>query len=468
MLGGRCERLRCVSPELFEHSGEGTRMKDMTAGSPGRLLLHFSLSLIFGNLFQQLYTFVDTIIVGQYLGLSALAALGAVEWLIFVMFGCMQGVTHGFSIHIAQKFGSRSLYELKKSITHSLYLCIGLSALLTVLGLWLGIALLHLLKTPEEIIEPAFSYLRILFAGAFASVFYNFLAGILRASGDGTSPLKAVAAGSLCNIGLDLAFVIWLGWGIEGAALATVLSWVLSALYCLMVLGKMEIIRPERGSWKPDVSCLGSMLSLGIPAGFQNIITGAGGIVVQSVVNGFGVLFIAGFTAANKLYGLLETAAASYGYAVASYTGQNAGAHLTDRIRSGLKSAVALGTLTACLMSFVMLIFGKKILGCFLAGEEQARAAIAVGYEFLIVLAVFFPFLYLLYILRSCVQGMGDTLLPMISSIVQLFMRVSCALLLTRVIGGRGVFFGEAAAWVGADLLLFAVFVHRIKGMEGS
>ena len=119
-------------------------------------------------------------------------------------------------------------------------------------------------------------------------------------------------------------------------------------------------------------------------------------------------------------------------------------------------------------MSFVMLIFGKKILGCFLAGEEQARAAIAVGYEFLIVLAVFFPFLYLLYILRSCVQGMGDTLLPMISSIVQLFMRVSCALLLTRLIGGRGVFFGEAAAWVGADLLLFAVFVHRIKGMEGS
>ena len=229
-------------------------MKDMTAGDPGRLLLHFSLSLMFGNLFQQLYTFVDTIIVGQYLGLSALAALGAVEWLIFVMFGCMQGVTHGFSIHIAQKFGSRSLYELKKSITHSLYLCIGLSALLTVSGLWLGIALLHLLKTPEEIIEPAFSYLRILFAGAFASVFYNFLAGILRASGDGTSPLKAVAAGSLCNIGLDLAFVIWLGWGIEGAALATVLSWVLSALYCLMVLGKMEIIRPERGSWKPDVS----------------------------------------------------------------------------------------------------------------------------------------------------------------------------------------------------------------------
>jgi putative MATE family efflux protein len=441
-------------------------MKDMTAGSPGKVIFHFAISLMLGNIFQQMYTFVDTMIVGRYLGTGALAALGAVEWLIFIMFGCTQGMTHGFSICIAHRFGSRAVYELKKDITHSFYLCLCLTALLTASGLWLGIPVLRLLKTPKEIMEPAFSYLRILFAGSFASVIYNFLAGILRAAGDGRAPLWAVTIGSLCNIGLDLVFVILFQWGIEGAACATVISWLVSALYCLAALSKMELAKPDKESWRPEVSRLGRILCLGLPAGFQNVITGTGGVIVQSVVNGFGILFIAGFTAANRLYGLLETAAASYGYAMASYTGQNMGARLPGRIRKGLKEAALLGLGTACLMSFVMLFFGKRILGCFLAGKEQA--AVAAGYEFLVVLSLFFPLLYLLYIVRSCVQGMGDTFFPMISSVIQLVMRMACALLLVGVMGYRGVFFGEAAAWIGADLLLLIVFRHRIRNLEES
>lgn len=201
--------------------------------------------------------------------------------------------------------------------------------------------------------------------------------------------------------------------------------------------------------------------------GLQNIITAADGVVVQLVINGFGVLFIAGFTAANKLYGLLEIAASSYGYAVASYTGQNMGAGLIQRIRKGLKEASILGVITAYVMSFIMLVFGKKILTCFVTGSASVvEETIAIGYEFLIILAIFFPLLYLLYIIRSCIQGMGNTVLPMISSMVQLVMRVSCALFLTKVIGQKGVFFGEIFAWIGADLLLLITYIYMMKKLR--
>lgn len=282
--------------------------------------------------------------------------------------------------------------------------------------------------------------------------------------GDSTTPLKAVTAASFCNIFLDFVLVAVFHLGISGAAFATIIAQIAAALYCLAVLWKMNLIKPDKAGRKPDIFCIRHLLALSLPMGLQNMITGAGGIIVQSVINGFGILFIAGFTAANKLYGLLEIAASSYGYAVAAYTGQNMGAGLLNRIRTGLKAAGVLGTLTAYIMSFIMLVFGKRILGCFVSGDAAAaEQTIAVGYEFLIILAIFFPLLYLLYILRSCIQGMGNAVLPMISSIIQLFMRVGCALFLTEIIGQRGVFFGEILAWAGADILLFFAYLHQMK-----
>ena len=203
---------------------------------------------------------------------------------------------------------------------------------------------------------------------------------------------------------------------------------------------------------------------LGMPMGFQNIITGLGGVLVQRVINGFGVTFLVGFTAARKLYGLLETAATSYGYAVAAYTGQNMGAGLTGRIRRGLREAGIPGCITAYGMSFVMVVFGKAILGSFVTGGAAAAGgAIAVGYHFLLILAVFFPLLYFLYIIRSCVQGMGDTFWPVVSSMAQLAMRVVCAVWLTRIIGESGVFWGEIFAWIGAIFILAVTYRRLIK-----
>ena len=439
-------------------------IKDMTCGRPGKLIFGFALSLMLGNVFQQLYTFVDTIIVGRCLGMNSLAALGATERLIFVMFGCIQGITQGFSIGISQKFGSHDYADMRNRIANSFYLG-GLAAVfLSLVGVWSCFPVLRLLDTPEDILYLAEEYLNILYMGVPVSVLYNLLAAVLRAVGDGRTPLKAVTIASLGNIGLDIFFVVVLHMGIDGAAYATVLAQVFSVVYCFVVMARVELIRPHREDFHLRAGEVKKLLKLGMPIGFQNIITGLGGVIVQRVINGFGVTFLVGFTAARKLYGLLETAATSYGYAAAAYTGQNMGAGLIGRIRKGLKEAAILGVITAYVMSFVMAVFGKAILGSFVTGSGSVvNGAVEIGYHFLIILAAFFPLLYFLYIIRSCVQGMGNTFWPVVSSMAQLFMRVICAVWLTRILGEAGVFWGEIFAWIGAILILLGTYGQLIK-----
>lgn len=438
-------------------------IRNMTEGRPGKLIFQFALSLMIGNIFQQMYTFVDTLVVGRCLGVGALAALGATEWLVFLMFGCVQGITQGFSVVISQCFGSKEKEQLKKVVAHSVYLGLLLSVVLTVIGVLGCKPVLQIMGTPKEILGYATDYLLVLYGAVGVSVFYNLLAAILRGVGDSTTPLKAVTIASVCNIVLDILFVAGLGWGIRGAAVATVLAQIISVGYCLWALRNEAVLRPGKGAFAPDATCMQKMLLLGIPLGMQNIITALGGVIVQSVINGFGVVFIAGFTAANKLYGLLETAASSYGYGVASFTGQNIGAGFYNRVKQGFNEASILGVITAYVMSAVMIFLGKPIMRCFVTGTADAVGEmLSVGYEFLIILAIFFPLLYLLYIWRACIQGMGNTLIPMISSMIQLVMRVLCAVLLTRVIGQSGVFWGEIFAWLGADALLLLTYYYMM------
>lgn len=440
-------------------------MKDMTEGKPGKLILWFAIPLMLGNIFQQLYTFADTVIVGKCLGVNALAALGATEWLIFLLMGCVQGISQGFSIGISQSFGKHDEKEMRGRIVHSGYLSIAAALILSLAGIYFSFPVLRWLHTPWDIIGLSHGYLRILYLGTPVCMLYNFLAAVLRAMGDSRTPFKAVAAASVCNILLDVAFVMGFGWGIEGAGGATLLSQFISALYCLAVIRRMEVLRLKKEDLRWEKKQAEDLLKLGIPMGVQNMITAAGGVIVQRVINGFGILFIAGFTAANKLYGLLEIAASSYGSAVAAYTGQNMGAGRRDRIRQGLRSASGAGIATAYGMSFIMVAFGRKILGLFVAGSgSMVNETIQIGYTFLLILAFFFPLLYMLYILRACVQGMGDALGAMISSMVQLLMRVVCALFLTQLIGRDGVFWGEILAWAGADLLLLYLYMVRQSG----
>lgn len=442
-------------------------VKDMTRGNPFALLFGFAVSLMIGNVFQQLYTFVDTMIVGKYLGVTALAALGATEWLVFVMLGCVQGMTQGFSISMAQRFGSHDREGLAQDMGSSLVLCLLFGCILTVSGQILCKPILRLLNTPQDMMEMAQIYLRTIYGGVCISFCYNILAAFLRAAGDSRTLLLAVSLSAVCNIILDLVFVVVLHLGVFGAAFATVLSQLLSAGYCLWAIRAGGLLRLSRADLKIQPGRMRRLLELGLPMGLQNVITGLGGVVVQSVINGFGTLFVAGFTAANKLYGLLETAAVSYSYAVVSYTGQNVGAGEYGRVKRGFGAACVMGLVTSALMSIVMLTFGKPILRCFLSGEEQVIVqTLEIGCTFLKILAAFFWLLYLLYIIRACVQGMGNTLLPMCSSFLQLAMRVGCALFLTRIIGQNGVFWGEICAWLLADVFLGICLVRVYRAVK--
>ena len=439
---------------------------DMTQGKPGRMILGFALPLMLGNVFQQLYTFVDTLVVGQALGVNALAALGASEWLTFLMFGSVQGLTQGFSVIISQKFGAGEEERLKRAVAQTGPLSAAAAVLFTLLGQAALPFLLAGMGTPAQIKGMTLQYLRLIYAGIPAAVLYNASAAILRAVGDSRTPLQAMTVSSVCNIVLDILFVPVLGWGIPGAAAATVIAQVLSGLCCLAGIRRLPCLRLRGQDWRADRELIAQQLRLGLPLCLQNMLTSCGGLVVQSVINGFGVLFIAGYTAANKLYGLLEIAASSYGYAMSTYAGQNLGADKRERIGAGLRAANLIGAATAYLMSAVMMLFGRPILACFLTGDAASvEAALAIGFRFLCVLAVFFPLLYILYITRACVQGMGDGVFPLLSSGVQLIMRVCCALFLVKLIGESGVFYGEVLAWTGAVCLLAGrYFCLRRKG----
>lgn len=263
---------------------------DMTAGRPAALLFRFSMPLIFGNLFQQLYTFVDTVIVGQKLGVPALAALGATEWLSFMMFGFIQGLTQGFSIGISQSFGEGKKHLVQQGIFQAFCASAGAAVIVTVIGQGILVPVLKLLRTPEELFGMAHLYLEILYFGIPISFAYNMLAAILRALGNSRAPLIAVLTASFANILFDIALVMGLGMGIRGAAYGTLLSQLCSVLCCIAALSRIEQARVEPGNRKISVRMFAEQMKLGVPMGFQNIITAVGGLAVQSVVNGFGML----------------------------------------------------------------------------------------------------------------------------------------------------------------------------------
>ncbi len=446
-----------------------TNTKDMTIGSPARLLLTFSMPLMLGNLFQQLYTFVDALIVGQCVSAHALAALGATEWLTFIMFGVISGMTQGCSVVIARFFGEKRIELLKKAVYACLWLAAAGAVLFVLVGQIIIGPMLEILRTPVEVHGMTQTYLRILYAAVPVTFFYNITAAILRALGNSKKPLHAMMIASLGNIVFDLFFVMGLNMGIAGAALGTVLAQILAAVYCLAAVRKIEICRLGKESRVLDGRILREEIKMGIPMGVQNIITAIGGLVVQATVNGFGVLFLTGYAAANKLYVLLEIAATSYGQGILTYTAQNIGNGDAKRIRGGLYAALLIGAATALIMSGIMVFAGGDIVGLFIKEHENgAEEMIRVGYHYLCVLSLGFPLLYWLYVFRACIQGMGDSIIPMLSSLVQVFMRVMCALLLTRMVGKEGIFWGEVLAWTGADLLLSFICVKRISRIHGT
>lgn len=444
-----------------------TRITDMTSGSPAYLIMSFSVPLILGNIFQQLYTVTDTAIVGKSLGVQALAALGSVDWFNWMVLGIIQGLSQGFSIRISQDFGSSDEKSMKKSIGNSITLAVFSSFILLILAQLMVEPGLFLLKIPLEIRSMARVYLRIMFIGAPILMAYNMAASILRALGDGKTPLMAMIAASATNIILDILFVAYFKMGVPGAAYATLIAQGLSAVYCMVKIRGIEILKLQKEAFLLDSVLARKLLLLGLPMVFQNIIISIGGMIVQMIVDGFGVVFIAGMTATNKLYGLLEVAATSYGFAMVTYTGQNLGAGKKERIRQGLRWGLLIAMITSAIITAIMFLFGRNIVGLFIsASPEVEKEALDIAYLYLRIMSAFLPVLYVLHVTRSCIQGMGDTVIPMVSGFAEFIMRTTASFLLPVLFGKTGIMFAEIFAWTGADLVLIPGYFYNLSKRE--
>jgi putative MATE family efflux protein len=440
------------------------KIKDMTTGRPLPLIISFALPLMVGNIFQQLYTVVDTMVVGKALGVEALAALGATDWLYWMLLGMIQGVTQGFGILMAREFGAKQYESLRKVVGSSTSLSIIFALLFLILGQAVAKPILVLLNTPVQIMDGSLLYLRIMFLGIPIVMIYNLLATILRSLGDGQTPLYAMIVAALTNIALDILFVLVLHLGIAGAAVATLIAQGISSIYCLQKIRKINFMTLKKKHFALEPALAGQLLSLGSPMAAQNAIIAVGGMIIQGVVNGYGVAFIGGFTAANKLYGVLEIAATSYGYAMITYVGQNLGAARIERIKTGMGWAIAVALATSALIAAVMLGFGQYIIGAFISGTpEEAAAATKVGVTYLSVMSICLPILYILHVTRSAVQGMGNTVLPMVSGIAEFIMRTGGVLILPALMGENGIFIAEVLAWLGADLILVPSYFVMVK-----
>lgn len=443
-----------------------SRVTDMTQGNSTKLIFSFALPLILGNLGQQLYMITDTVIVGQGVGLEALASLGATDWIYWLVLWPVQFLTQGFAVLITQNIGEGNDKNTRKSIAMSALLCLVIGTLISVIFPLLAESILHLLKTPEDIYDGARIYVTILYGGTLIVMMYNMASAVLRSFGDGKTPLIGMMIAAILNIGLDLILVMGFHWGIAGAALATIFSQLAAFLYCLWVIGRLPLV-PGGGDWRIDISVCRRLLALGTPLALSHVAIVIGGIILQFVINGFGSLFVAAFTAANKLYGLLESSAISFGFATATYVGQNWGARNLQRIRKGMKSAMKLSAVFAISISVGMLLFGRYLLMLFISNAEgNAFQVLELAFRYLMTLSVPLIILYALHVYRSAVQGMGNTTVPMAAGLLECVGRVSVALLFPEFLGETGLFFAEPAAWLGSVICVtpaYYIIVNRAQ-----
>ncbi|WP_102410865.1 MATE family efflux transporter [Beduinella massiliensis] len=437
---------------------------DMTRGRPARLIVTFALPLMLGTIFQQLYSLVDSAVVGRLLGVDAFAAVGAASFFGWLSFSVVLGLSQGFGVLFAQRFGAKT--GLKRAVSMALLLTLALGAALTALFQLAVHPVLLLVRTPDALLSGALAYLRWTLGGLVVTFLYNAAASLLRAVGDGRTPLVAVILSSVLNIVLDLLFVAALHLGISGVALATVLAQFFAFGYCLWKLRTYPDLLPALGDFRLEAGTLHELLRLGAPLAFRDAVISVGGLVVQSVINGYGVLFVAGTTAARRYFGLMEMAGGALEGALATFVGQNYGAGEGDRIRTGVRICVRIAVVCAVAVALLIVALGRPLLGLLVAPGEEAAQAIGVGYANLCAIALCLPALYLLYVYRSALQGIGRPFVPMLSGFAELLLRIAAVYLLPRWFGVWGVYFAEPAGWVGAGLLLCVSYYRCQKKMR--
>ncbi len=442
--------------------------KDMTSGNPIKLILLFSIPLLIGNIFQQFYSMVDTIIVGRFLGVDALAAVGSTGSMVFLINGFIIGLTSGLSILISQYFGANDEKNLKKSITSSIILSFIASIVITIVSIVSIDLMLNLMNTPSNIMADSKAYITIIYAGTIATITYNMIASILRALGDSKTPLYFLILSSIVNIVLDLVFIVNFKMGVAGAALATIIAQGFSAILCLIfIYKKFTIFRFKKEDFKIKKSMYRRHLTLSIPMALQFSITAVGIMIVQAALNAFGSTVIAAYTAASKALQLVMQPAISFGITMATFCGQNLGAKQYDRIKVGVKRGTQISIITSIIAGFILIVYGTDFVKLFITNPDAS--VLAYAKECLNWSAIFFIPLGLIFIYRNALQGMGESFIPMMAGIFELLARCLVAFTLPQVIDYTGICLADPAAWLAAAIPLMIAYkikINKITNIE--
>lgn len=437
-------------------------VKDLTQGNPLKLILGFSVPLLFGLFFQQLYNFVDTAIVGRFLGAHALAAVGSTGCINFMILGFCMGMCAGFAIPIAQAFGAHDEAELRRFVGNAIYVCAVLSVVLAAATSLLCPWMLRALNTPEDIIADATAYIQPIFMALPVTVLYNMSSGVLRSLGDSKTPVYFVATAAVINIILDAVFILNFNMGVRGAAIATIISQLFSGVGCLIVMKKrFPILHLSQDDlrFRPDFA--GRLLGMGIPMGLQFSITAIGSVVIQTAINGLGTVAVASVAAASKLCNLFYCVIDALSTTMATFSGQNVGARKVYRIHKGLKTATIIGGVYSVIVFLVAWLFGPALLTLFVSAAETE--VIALGHEYLLFNTVPYFFLLMVNLLRFSIQGMGFTRAAMFAGVAEMIARTLVAVVLVPLMGFPGACCANPVAWIAADLFLFPCYLHVSK-----
>lgn len=440
-------------------------MRDLTKGSPAKLILMFTVPLLIGNVFQQFYNMVDMIIVGQTLGKNALAAVGATGSLTFLIIGFAQGLTAGLAIITAQRYGAKDYRGLKKSFAASVVISLIVTIVLTVLSLVFIHPMLQLMQTPPEIIDQAQTFISIILLGIFASMSFNLLSNVIRALGDSRTPLFFLIIAVIINVVLDLIFIILFGMGVEGAAIATVIAQVSSSVLCLVYIKKkIPLLQLRKKDFSFDKEEIRVHLNAALPMAFQSSIIAIGAIVLQAALNSLGTDVVAAQAAASRIDQFANQPMMSFGIAMATFSAQNYGAKEYGRILKGVKQTLMMSIGFSLVAGATVIFFGHSLMKLFVSSSETRVFELAQTY--FNINGSLYWILAILFILRYTLQRLGQSKIPTIAGMMELLMRSFAAIILTGMLGYAGAAAASPLAWAGSVAVLLYSYLRSMKQLK--
>lgn len=438
------------------------KTNDMTVGSPVKLIIQFMIPMFLGNVFQQFYNIVDSIVAGQFIGVDALAAIGSTGSLMFFVTGWLNGLSSGFAIIVAQRFGARKYDEMRHYVAMSFYLMAAFALVMTAAFLALNEPILRLMNSPENVMHDVKSYMGIIYAGLIITAAYDILAAVLRALGDSRSPLYFLIISAGINVVLDIALICVFGMGVEGCAYATVIAQGISAVCCIIyIVKKYPILHLKKENFAISLDSFRRLIALGIPMGLQFSITAIGTIIVQGAVNIYGTTYMAGFSAAGKIQNIASMVAVSMGATIATYVGQNRGAGKMDRVKQGVNYCWIMLLVWSVIEMLLMYFGGKYFTYLFVSSSQADVINVSVTYFHTVFWA--YPFLCTIFLFRNALQGMGYGLVPMLGGVFELVARTAIVVFVAGKTTFAGVCLADPVAWIAALIPLIPYYFHVMK-----